>query len=149
MLRFIHKLCKRKAFTLMECILATAIIGVGSTLVMGMVSLGYSYVNRSRSLDEVASVAQEKIALYDGTEAEEGLVDIDEDSGIRYGFSDKLQTRVAFEIFYGNSSATDVIMPTTMQYVAVIVTDTKDNKIVYYLYSPDGTQIQKLYSEKE
>ena len=150
MLRWFKKLFGHsKAFTLMECILATAIVGVGSTLVMGMVTMGYSLVARSRSLDEVAAVAQEKIALYDGTPAEQGLLPYDSDSDISYGYSDQLSARVAFEIYYGSSSDTDVILPTSMQYVAVIVTDSKSNKVVYYLYTPDSNQIKKLYGAKE
>ena len=142
----------RKGFTLVECVLASAIIGAGATLVMSMVSMGYSYVTRSRSLDEMSSVAQERafVTVYtDGFEAQNGLVELDEDSGISVGYSENLPVRMAYEIHYGASSKTDVIMPTDSNYVAVIVTDTRDNKIVYYMVSPKDSKIQTLYTAKE
>ena len=144
-------LSNNKALTLMECVLASALIGVGSTLVLGMVSMGYSFIRRSRSLDEVSSIAQELIVSYDGTPATEGVRTYDDNDTITYCYSDHLETRMSFEIFYGSGAGaqTDVILPNTMEYVAVVVMDESDNKIVYYLYTPNEKQIRKLYVNKE
>lgn len=149
MRKFLKKLFGgTKAFTLMECVLASAIVAAGSTLLLSMISMGYSYISRSRSLDTMASVAQQKIVTYSGAEAaQEGLVPYGEDTGIQYGYSDKLQATVSFEIHYGNSNKTDVIMPDTIEYVAVIVTDNKDNKIVYYMVSPKDGKIKGIYEK--
>ena len=144
-------LSNSKALTLMECVLASALIGIGSTLVLGMISAGYSYIRRSRSLDEVSSIAQELIVSYDGTAATEGLRSYAGDESVTYCFSDHLETRMSFEIYYGSGSGaqTDVILPNTMEYVAVVVMDENDNKIVYYLYTPNEKQLKKLYVNKE
>lgn len=144
--RFLHS---RLGFTLLECVLAAAIMGTGSTLVMSMMSLGYAYVNRSRSLDNVASVAQEKIVVYSGAESvTQGLKDYDSESNIQYGYSDNLGVRVSYEIHMG-TDRTYVIMPTTYNFVAVIAVDGQGNKVVYYEVSPQDGRIRALYSEKE
>ena len=142
----------RLGFTLMECVLAAAIMGTGATLVMSMVTVGYTYVSRSRSLDEIAAVAQEKVLVYSGGSGEaatEGLKTYTGNENIKYGYSDNLNVRVAYEIYYGNGTKKDVIMPSTYNFVAVIVTDNKDNKVVYYEVSPKDGRIKTLYTEKE
>jgi len=153
MRKFLRRIrASRRGFTLVECVLAAALIGTGATLVMAMVSMGYSYINRSRSLDSMSSVAQQNalVAIYSADfEATEGLVEVDEDNGISVGYSDNLEFRVAYEIYYGNSNTHSVIMPNTFEYVAVIVTDVRDNKIVYYVVSPNDIRIKDLYKEKE
>lgn len=139
----------RLGFTLVECVLAAALVGTGSTLVMSMLSIGYSYVNRSASLDDIASVAQEKIVVYSGAEAAtSGLLPYDDNENIQYGYSDNLGVRVAFEIYYSNG-VRDAIMPSTYYFSAVIVTDNLENKVVYYEVSPKDSRIKELYREKD
>jgi len=142
----------KRAFTLVECVLAAALISAASTLILSLISTGFFYIKRSRSLDEMSSVAQEHVFVNvyaDDFVASEGLVDTSADSGISVGYSDNLKFKVAYEIFYGSSSKTDVIMPAEYNFVAVIVTDVNENKLVYYTVSPKDGKIQKLYKEKE
>ena len=136
----------RKGFTLLECVLATALIGAGSAIVMSMVSVGYTYITRSRALDSISTVAQEKIIVFSGNEdVTAGLTEID-DTGVKYGYSKDLGVRVAYEVHYGTRA--DVITPSTFNFVAVIITDSKDNKIVYYEVSPTDERIKRLYQSK-
>ena len=140
----------RLGFTLMECVLATALLGAGSTMVMSMVTMGYAYVQRSRSLDQVASVAQEKMAIFaDGTTVTEGLKNYSTDSVINYGYSNNIKMWVSYEIRYSGVSTPDVVTPTKFDFVAAIVVDNKDNKVVYYEVSPTDGKIKALYSEKK
>lgn len=142
----------KRGFTLMECILASAVICAGTTLVMSMISMGFNFIRRSRSLDEMSAIAQEGalVNIYaEDFSASEGLIERNDNSGISVGYSDDLKVRVSFEIYYGSSGKTDVILPAEYNFVAVIVTDDRDNKLVYYMVSPQDGNIQKLYKDKQ
>ena len=142
----------RRAFTLVECVLASAIICAASTMLISIISVGFNYIKRSNSLDLMSSIAQQSVVVdiyaedFDSTD---GLLERSDDSGISVGYSDNLKFQVAYEIFYGKSSKTDVIMPVEYNFVAVIVTDERENRLVYYMVSPRDGNIQKLYREKE
>jgi prepilin-type N-terminal cleavage/methylation domain-containing protein len=161
-MRKIGKLLKpNRGFTLVECVLASAIISIGATLILSMVQMGFSYIQRSRTVDTMASVAQKQILVdaFDDNKINNYMssttefVNVTEDGKTyQVAYTDKIDVSVAYELYYGSgeNAATDIILPDSdAQYIAVIVKDNNGNRIVYYMVSPRDPKIKALYVKKE
>lgn len=65
MRKFFKRLHNRRAFTLLECVLAVAIIAALSAIMLPLLTTGARFIARSKNLDSLSSLAQSMIYSYD------------------------------------------------------------------------------------
>ncbi len=146
----------KKAFTLLECVLAVAIISGVSAVLMPLLTMGTSYVGRSNNLDNLSSIAQAMVLSYDADtsvsdsltamtgsqqQATLGRVVADDDR-IQTGYSNNLEMTVRFNVVVPGQKT--MTYQTVGKYVAVIVKDERSgSKVVYYDLDPK--EAEKLF----
>ena len=61
MRKFFKRLHNRRAFTLLECVLAVAILAALSAVMLPLITTGSKYIMRSKNLDSISSLAQSMV----------------------------------------------------------------------------------------
>ncbi len=132
-MRKLRKLWKnKKAFTLLECVLAVALLAMVGSSIMPLLTSGASYVGRSRVLDELSSQATEAILTYDKNVVVEPM---DEDDTL--GYSKNLPVTVTISIQWKDGKNHQKVPYRTQNMVAVIARDRgQELKVVYFDVDP-------------
>lgn len=155
-MRFGKWLKSKRAFTLLECVLAVAIISGVSAVLMPLLTMSTGYVGRSKGLDNLSSVAQSMVLSYDSetlvvnelsgltvTQQENILGrEIAEEGQIQVGYSKNLEMTVRFSVIVPGQKAMNY--QTVGKFIAVIVKDEgAGTKVVYYDLDP--SEAEKLF----
>lgn len=121
MKNFIKRLRKnKKGFTLLECVVAIAIIGIMCSSMLVLFQQGFNFVSKSQKLDQSSAEAAGILATEDKS--------IEDESSKGY-YIDGLPITVKFDIDDGSTRLT----PKDYDFRAgIVVNDGKDIKVVYY-----------------
>ena len=139
MRKFLRKLWhSKKGFTLLECVLAVAIIALVSSSMVPVLGIGQRTVMNAKRMDELAAQVQHDMILYP-TQPEE------DDSGFSVSFSDEVPVEVEFVIHLPGE--TQQIKDTVIFIAAVGRDGLNDNKGLLYDISPQ--EADKLYNKKD
>lgn len=121
MKNFIKRLKKnKKGFTLLECVVAIAIIGIMCSSMLVLFQQGFTFDSKSQKLDQSSAEAAGILATEDKS--------IEDESSKGY-YIDGLPITVTFDIDDGSTRLT----PKDYDFRAgIVVNDGKDIKVVYY-----------------
>ncbi|MBO4534861.1 MAG: type II secretion system protein [Clostridia bacterium] len=146
----------KRAFTLLECVLAVAIISGVSAVLMPLLTMGSSYVGRSKGLDNLSSVAQSMVLSYDSsttvTNDLTGLTVLQQEAILGRQVADEGQIVVGYSKNLDMTVRFNVVVPgkktmsyqTVGKFIAVIVKDEHSGtKVVYYDLDPE--EAEKLF----
>jgi prepilin-type N-terminal cleavage/methylation domain-containing protein len=139
MRKFLRKLWhSKKGFTLLECVLAVAIIALVSSSMVPVLGIGQRTVMNAKRMDELAAHVQHDMILYPTPHEED-------DSGFSVSFSDEVPVEVEFVIHLPGE--TQQIKDTVIFIAAVGQDGLNDNKVLLYDISPQ--EADKLYNKKD
>lgn len=113
----------KKGFTLLECVVAIAIIGIMSSAMMSLFSQGMTFINKAQTLD--ASAGQASQILSTAT-----TNSVSQSGGDNY-FADGIPVKVQFTIVIGS----DMKNLATKEYnfqAGVVINNKTQTKVVYY-----------------
>lgn len=125
----------KRGFTLLECVLAMAILAVTASMLLPALSSSYLFIQTSQSLDGLTSLAEQRAITYPYSGAETEMV-TDATTGYTYAYSNNFKAQVYFEVKTDGVNA--VFDPTYYNMVATIVLDDKGNMVVYYDIDPNN-----------
>lgn len=131
----------KKAFTLLECVLAVALLAIVGSSILPLLSAGASYVGRSRVLDELSAQATDAILTYDKNVEVKPMTADD-----TLGYSKNLPVTVTFSIQWTDGKNHQYVPYRKQNMVAVIAVNREQElKVVYF--DVDPALNDKLYKE--
>ena len=126
----------KRGFTLLECILAMAILAATAAVLLPMLSSAYGFILSSQSLDNLTSIAERNALTYPYNPSYD--VATDADTGYTQAYAGNFTANIYFGVDPLQQAAVGV-EPFLSKYnmVATIVTDTRGNVVVYYAIDPN------------
>ena len=157
MRKFLRKLWhSKKGFTLLECVLAVAIIALVSSSMVPVLGIGQRTVMNAKRMDELAAQVQHDMICYSSQSEEDDSGSYppeEDDSGFSVIFIDEVPVEVYFKIYLPGETKDapkeiQEIQKRTVIFVAAIGRDSlNDNKVLLYDISPE--EADKLYNKKD
>ena len=131
----------KRGFTLMECVLAMAILAATSAILLPTLSSSYNFINNSQSLDSLTSAAE----YYVNTMPYSDIPTTTQTDSNGYIWSYDTDSYYAEVHFYSESPIVDFPVQ-NYKVVATIVKDGKDNAVVIYAIDPN--ELKGIYARK-
>ena len=132
----------KRGFTLMECVLAMAILAVTSAIMLPTLTASYGFISSSQSLDSITAIAERNAVSvpYSGLNTSFQT----DSEGYQYAYATGFTAQVYFAVQTDGVGMT--FSPHTYQMVATIVMDNRDNMVV--VYDIDPSELKRIYMRK-